>query len=373
MTLLFYFLVIAINIFAGCKYGKGRKSKINKLVYIFSFIVTFLLLDGHRNTSGYSNDLFYNEVEFNNIINGVSSNYELGYIFLNRLGGMVTQDFYVFRRIVNGIFLFLSFWSIKKWTPNPHYVIAFYSSYLNILNSVQLRNFLASVIFQIGLFILLYSNYKNKKVIYSCALIVASTIHSSYIIYFILLLDGMSIKSRREKIIASLTAGFCIIVFFNNNRIPGLEQVLKLIGSEKASIYLSQTTKLGFLYPFVLHITSIILIRYALKLAIKYNNNDIEIIDAIYKLNLLEVLFFPLYMVQLTFYRLARNMLIINYGVYSEIRISKGIHISRRKLFILMSWISVILWIIIDLYITTPSEALINPFFKENIYFNFKY
>ncbi|WP_424769277.1 EpsG family protein [Paenibacillus sp. sgz302251] len=372
MTLLFYGVVIFLNIFAGIKYRNNIKINTNPLILFLSFIIVFLLMSGYRNTSGLSNDLLYTELEYKNIINGLVSNYEIGYVLLMKVGGIFTQDFYTFRSMIIGIFLLLLFWSIRKWAPSPHYVIALFSSYLVILSSEQLRYFLAFIIFVIGLLILLYSNYRHKKVIFSCFLLLASTIHFSFLVYFIFLLSDFSRKSIREKIIVSLTLLFCFIIFLNNNQIPGLSQLLESINNYKVIVYMNQSTNFGFLYPFVLHLSSILLTLWALRLTVDSKDNEtIQIIRNVYKLNLLVVLFFPLFMLQLTFYRLARNLLIINYFVYSQIRISKKISFSKRKLFAFMVWNSVILWIVVDLFITTSAEALLVPFFTENIYFNF--
>ena len=371
MALLFYLEVILMNIFTGVYYGKKYKKKTSALILGISFVIIYLLMAGYRNTSGFSNDLLYSEIEFNNINKGVHSNYEFGYILLIKIGGLFTQDFYTFRSGIIAIFLLFLFWSIRKWSPSPHYVIALFSSYLIILSSEQLRYFLGFVIFEIGLCILVYSNNKRKKLIYSCFLLLASTIHFSFLAYFIFLLNNSSTKSKKENIIAILTCMFCIVIFINNNKIPGLSEMLKLVDNEKMNIYMSQATNYGFLYPFVLHISSLMLTLWALRLSVRFNNKNISIIKFIYKLDLVAIIFFPLYMLQISFYRLARSMLIINYNVYSDIRISKKINIGERKLFIFIVWLSVILWIFIDLNIKTPAHSVLIPFFKENVYLNF--
>lgn len=372
MAIILYGMTILINVFIGKFHQRNAIVKSNPIIMIFSFISTFILMSGYRNTSGLSNDLFNSELEYSNIINGIHSNYEIGYIFFMKVGGLFTPDFYLFRNVVIGIFLFILFCVIQKWAPSPHYVIALFNSYLIILSSEQLRYFMAFVMFVIGLFILVYSKYKHKKIIFSFFLILASTLHLSFVIYFLFLLSNNSLKSNREKIITGVTLVFCIIIFLNNNHIPGLSQMLKLVDNYKILVYMSQSTNLGFLYPFVLQLSSILLVFWALKLFRESNTNeDTSIIEHVYKLNLLVVLFFPLFMLQLTFYRLARNILIINYLVYSQIRNSKDINQKNKRFFAFIVWNSVIVWIIFDLIIKTPAQALLIPFFTDNVYFNF--
>lgn len=52
-------------------------------------------MSGYRNTSGLSNDLSNNELEYNNIINGLNSNYEIGYILLMKAGGIYSGFLYI--------------------------------------------------------------------------------------------------------------------------------------------------------------------------------------------------------------------------------------------------------------------------------------
>ena len=371
MALLFYCLVIFINILMGIKYSKKDK-KVNRMFFFISFIIIFLLMGGYRNTTGLSKDLLYSEIEYNNIINGIDSNYEIGYVLLIKIGGLFTNDFYIFRNGIIFIFLLILFFSIKKWVSNPHYVIALFSSYLIILNAEQLRYFLAFVIFSIGISFLIYSNNKRKKIIYVCFLLIASSIHFSFLIYLVFLLVSINSKSKKEIIIAIYVLLFCVIVFLNDNQIPGLSILLQSIDNYKINVYLNQTTNLGFLFPFLLHISSIVLTYWALKLSIISKDvENIQSIRYIYNLNLITILFFPLFMLQLTFYRLARNILIINYYVYAQIRTSQKISLDNRRIFSIIMWLSVFLWIFIDLVITTPSQSLLIPFFTENEYFVF--
>ena len=319
MTIFIYIFVVALNITIGHYYNKRKRKKINGSIYWISFILIFLLMAGYRNTSGLSNDLIYHEIDFENVASGLQSDYEFGYIFLVKIGSYFTSDFYIFRSGIIALFLLMLFFTIKKWSPSPHYVIAFYTSYSSILSSEQLRYFLAFVLFIVGLSQFIYSQNKQKKLIFGLFLILAITIHFSFAIYFIFFINGFSENNRREKIIALLVLLFCIVIYLNSNQIPGLSAVLNEVENYKVSVYFNQSTKLGFLYPFFLHFLSILLMRWALIIANKTDNEELKAnINNIYKLNLIAVIFFPLYMLQLTFYRLARNILMINYFGFSN-------------------------------------------------------
>lgn len=370
MAIFLYFFTIALNLVLGVRYGTNRNKKINSFFFFLSFISIYLLMSGYRNSSGLSNDLSYNQIDYNKIVNGIESSYEIGFYFIMKLGSFFTDDFYLFRSYSLGFFLILLFYAIKKWASSPHYVISLFCSYLIILSSEQLRYFFAFVIFCISISILVYSNNPRKRLYFNILLILASLIHFSFIVYIIFNIEKLSFSKKREKRIAITVILFCIIIFLNNNKIPGLTYLLKYNNNYKISIYMGQKTNLGFLLPFILQATSIVLTLWAYKLSSKSNQLRTIIYPLhIYKLNLLAIVFFPLFMLQLTFYRLIRNLLILNYFLYSDIIISKAVNFKNRLLFSSGVFMSIIIWFIVDLFITSPAKSLLIPFFTENIYF----
>ncbi|WP_214835040.1 EpsG family protein [Exiguobacterium sp. E4787] len=344
-------------------------------VYLISFIFIFLLIAGYRNTSGLSNDLYYYELEYQNFLAGSLSNYEIGYKTLMAIGGMITDDFYLFRSIVIFLSLLLMLVSIKKYSPSPHYVIALFSTYLVILSAEQFRYFIAFSLFVVSLNILLFSDYKFKKIFSMFVLGLATSIHFSFIIYFvvIVLFSERTERTIKEKVLAVITFFFCIVIFINNNTIPGLEILISEIDDSKIQIYLNQKTEFGFLILFLLHGVSLFLSGWAVKLSQETaDEKTLRKIKLVHQINILSVLFFPLFMVQITFYRLIRNFLILNYMLFSGISISKKIKLNKRVSFLVLAWTSVICWLYFDLVFKTPMQALLIPFFTENHYLNFK-
>ncbi|WP_161568911.1 EpsG family protein [Exiguobacterium sp. SL-9] len=343
-------------------------------VYSVSFIFIFLLIAGYRNTSGLSNDLYYYELEYQNFLAGSLSQYEIGYKILMSIGGMITDDFYLFRSIVIFLSLLLVFVSVKKYSPSPHYVIALFTTYLVILSAEQFRYFIAFSLFIISFNILLFSDYKFKKVFSAIVLGLATSIHFSFLIYFVIiaLFSEKTEQTIKIKVLALITFVFCIVIFINNNTIPGLETLISGIDDSKIQIYLNQKTEFGFLILFLLHGFSLFLSGWAVKLSQKRTDvGTLKKIKLIHQINILSVIFFPLFMVQITFYRLIRNFLILNYMLVSGISISKVIKLDMRVSFLVLAWTSVICWIYFDLVFKTPMEALLIPFFTENYYLNF--
>lgn len=369
MTIFIYLFTIIVNLLIGFK----LKQRTNFIVFYMSLVFVVMLITGYRNTSGFSNDLINYEMEFNNFMLGFTSNYETGYVFLMNIGSYFTDDFYEFKGLVSVILLILLFNSIKRYAPNPHLVISFFSIYLIILSAEQFRYFIAFTVFFLGLIQLIFSEKKYKKAKFLIFTLLASTMHSSFLIYLLfIIIDLNNRKIKKEIFIGAIAIVFSIIVFINGNQIPGIDSFVKRFESEKFGIYLGQSTNFGFLYIVFLQFINIWLSYGMYKFYMKKGNyKNKKIINLIFKINILSILFFPLIMTQITFYRLIRNILIINYFGFSMFLSNSQMSRLNKLIFLICILLSIVMWMYFDLVIKTPSKALLIPFFKENIYFNF--
>lgn len=369
MTIFVYLSIIIINLLIALKI----KKKNNFLLYYISLFLMILLVIGYRNTSGFSNDLMNYEIEYNNFLLGFSSNYEVGYVLLMTMGSYFTNDFYIFKSTVSGILLIFLFNNIRKYSPNPHFIISFFSIYLLILSAEQFRYFIGFTIFSIGLTQLIFSEKKYKKIKFTILTLFASTMHISFLVYLLFLIINLKNKNiKKELFIGIFGLLFSVIVFLNGNKIPGVNSFIREFETEKISIYFNQSTNFGFLYVVILQAINILLSYFLYKFCTKNENDkNKKITSIIFKINILSTLFFPLIMTQITFYRLIRNLLIINYfavGIlFNNVQVPK----LGKALYLFSTVFSIFLWIYFDLIIKTPAKALLIPFFEENIYFNF--
>ncbi|MDK2810945.1 MAG: hypothetical protein PWR27_1654 [Petroclostridium sp.] len=367
-----YFFLIVINFIFGIKkilypLNKFLKNK-NMFIAIVSFFCCYIFISGYRNFSGLSDDVTNNAIEFERVINGSKSMYEAVYVGLIKFGSYFTHDYYVWRNIVVFIFLSIFFIVIYKFVDNVHFVYAMFSAYLVILSSVQLRNFLALVVFLIGLLYFVNSNHTGKRLVFIVFTLLAGLIHSSFFIYFFLLLADKTFSQKTIKKIGIGVILFCVLIFINGNNIPGMRILLNFVNESRVLIYLTQKTRLGFLYPMIMHLSSVFITYYIMK----KTSGDNEKYKLIFKINALMMICFPLYMLQTSFYRIARNLLILTYISEGDSILRNEIKIQEKMYIILYSIVSLLIWIIIDLYITTPKEVLLIPFFEDNIFLQIK-
>lgn len=364
MTIVIYLFTIILNLY----FQKFLTKKYEKIVFIISYFFNLLLMIGYRNYSGFSNDLFNNKMEYRKIITGKYSNYELGYVWLNKIGRYLTEDFYIFRILMISIFLGILYILIKKYNKYPYYVIVIFSSYLLILSAEQFRYFIAFVFFQAGLYLLIFS---KKKKWYLFFVGVASSIHSSFLLYLVLIFLGKNIRLKKYKVLLLLMCLISFVIFCNNKEIPGLSSILSLdimnyIDKDRVMIYFSQKTNYGFLYVYLLYFSQIFLFYYSRKI-LKLNDEKIDkkILDRIEAANIILSIFLPLCMIQIVFYRIFRTMLLINYCYYSYIIYNKNLKL--KKNFYYYCLLNILLWITIDLILKTKPKALLIPFFFDNI------
>ena len=368
MVLFIYVSLILANLFIGLRryfhpFNKS-KNRLNVIIFILSFIGFCILLIGYRNFSGLSNDLLNNQAEYNSFLNYRESGYEIIYRWLMGLGRINQLDFYTWRATVLFAGLLLHFFCIYKWLPNPHLYLSFFSMFYLIQSAELYRNFIAFVIFFTGGTIYLYSKVKHKNITFGIFILIAGFIHSSYLLYFIFLIFNRKVSQKTINMLISIVLLFCVFIFINGNKIPGLTLITSFLGDSRLMNYFDAPTRFGFIIFFLLHFSSLFLFRYMEKYGIKS-----EAIMLTKKMTLVTMLFFPLYMIDGTFIRIGRNLLPFLYGVQGEYILDKS---SDRKkiIYLVFTFLAVSFWMYDRFFISSRPEVLFYPFFTDNIFFN---
>jgi len=390
MTIYLYFIFLFLNLIFA------YRKKSSKLLTICTLVFIFLLIGGAGASYVGQNDYINYRISYDRVgVGDYFGNAEVGYVTLMKIGNFLQLDFFIFRLLITALCLFIIYYFIiKRYANNYNYVLLIYMIYPMTIDSEQFRNFIGLTILLFAIRFLENNSFKNK-VKYIALVLIASSIHAGFFLYLVLLLVNTNNKNRLAKGIAIVTIVLCIIAFLNNNEIPFLNLFLSFLENEKVVRYLTTQTNYGFLIPFSLHTINFIMIFWARRIIILsekkstlnnmiYSENDCSVktlrkdkkisdlmfINMIYWINIIGIVFFPLYMMSITLYRLSRNFLILNLIVYS---IASGRFSNRnvtKFLFNLNVIISVIIWLIMDLYIKTSPERVLIPFFTKNIFFN---
>src|SRR5699024_5319062 len=228
------------------------------------------------------------------------------------------------------------------------------------------------------------------KILYFLMVILAGTIHTVYLLYLPLIFITQTDNNLFTKLVTACSLGLMGIMFLNGNKIPFADTIIEIMDEERITRYLSSSTSLGFVMPLILTISSIILVYWSKKISdtekyrlqkltlmnpdIIINENRLLIennfVNLVFWINLLSTFFFPFFMITIQFYRMPRNLLILNLVTYS-ITINKlkkdSLH---RIIYIISIVITMFLWLLIDLIITTEADRVLIPFFPNNSFFN---
>lgn len=388
MTITLFLILVITNLWLA--YNK----QYSKIITILTLVAILMFMAGagpEYATENRSLDYINYERRYNNITNvGITYDIQIGYTIIQKIGAFLGLNFFWFRLTVIAICLIiLYFFVIKKYTNNVHYFLTFYLMYPMIIDSEQLRNFIAMTII-LSAINLLRKKTSIYKILYFLMVILAGTIHTVFLLYLPLIFITQTDNNWFTKLVTACSLGLMGIMFLNGNKIPFADTIIAIMDEERITRYLSSSTSLGFVMPLILTISSIILVYWSKKISdtekyrlqkltlmnpdIIINENRLLIennfVNLVFWINLLSTFFFPFFMITIQFYRMPRNLLILNLVTYS-ITINKlkkdSLH---RIIYIISIVITMFLWLLIDLIITTEADRVLIPFFTNNSFFN---
>jgi hypothetical protein len=388
MTIAVYFLTIICNFFLLLSRKKS------KVITFLSLLVIILLMSGTGSNYNFPSDYFNyfnqyqinsNGIDFLTIQDGTTLlSSEIGMNILMSFGNLLNLDFEIFRFGMFSLCIFIIYCVLSaKFNINHHYVLLFYLTYPIILDSEQLSNFIALTLLIIG-FGWLLREEKLSSILFIFFVLLASLIHSSFIVYIPLIAIKLTNKKYLVRCIVFISILLIIATVLNNNQIPYISLLINNLGDSRSAIYLVNSTRLGYFFPILLFSINFIMIFVSNKLLSKQislgqtisssNNSEIsqvkKIVENVYWIYLVSIIYIPLFIMNINFYRLIRNYLLVNIVVYSltsrYLKNTKG----EKWTYNVIAYISIIIWGYIDLVVlNNPSNLLLN-FFTNNSFFN---
>lgn len=345
------------------------KRKLTLVKYItFCFIVFFI---GTETTHG---DSFNYYLSYNS---SVSRDFDIEYIYilLEKLGNFFNLNFYTFRLLLTFLFTTLIFSTIDRYSQNKFFVYFFLLTYIVFIDAIQFRNYIAfSLIVYAFRFLSQKDNLWQLKYIFFVLL--ASGIHISSIIYLLLLLVNTNNKEKLIRTLVILTFVLTLFTILNDNQIPFINTLVSLFSrNDKITDYLSTTTRLGFLLPLALHLLNIFSIHLTRNI-VEFNPNtnmsdskNLHIIKLIYWINVVSLVFIPLYITNVNFYRLSRNYIILNLIANSIALESLNKNIIKQIFFTVFILVVMMAWYYFDFVYGNPSGDIIsNLFFGKSLF-----
>lgn len=290
-------------------------------------------------------------------------------------------SFMQFRFVVTFPALLLMYNSLKKYSVNLHGVIMIYLAYIFFLDGVQIRNFLGYTVFFNSLHIL-YNRKNYWRIEYIISIFVAGLIHSSFWVYIIFALIPVNVKNKKSFMFIHVCMGVMITflcINFQRILIP-IINILGSVDSTRTTGYTVASTKFGSLISMIMQIFATYIVLFSYKV-VENNNNflflnnkikkDKKIIETVVWINILELYLLPFCVLQITFYRLVRNLFLINTICFM---ISFKYYNANYKYikYITLGGVYFILWFIIEFYVLGTVDGIITPLFESNYFLEAK-
>lgn len=248
-----------------------------------------------------------------------------------------------------------------------------------------MRDFLAFSLVSYGLSFLLTSHSKKRAIYYVFYLFLASTIHISSLLYFPFVLTAIRNKKVIAQLVAAFSLFFCVLTFIGLVDVGFVRNIIIALtgGGERFAGYGENQVNLGFLYAFAPHlITMFFLFVIANNInkesrilkengfSNQYLINRHRLIHIVLLVDLISLIFFPFYMFNLQFIRLARNVFLINLMLLSSV-LFKYKYVKYQKTLIMLT-VSILLafWFYYAFLVSDHIEDIIIPFFQNTTVLN---
>ena len=381
MTLYLYLVVLFFNLVIAFR------QKSSKLLTMVTLLAILLLICGAGPNYVGQNDYINYKIRYDNIQNvGLFDNIQVGYTLLMKAGNAFGLDFFWFRVLITAICLLLIYKKvIRKYGFSSNYVLAVYMIYPMIIDSEHFRNFIAMTLFLLAVKYLEDSSLSGN-IKFVMMVLLAASVHTAFIFYLPFVFVHSEDKNKLVKWIAIATGILTVVAILNDNNVPFVRLIIDVLDDQKAISYLSRRTNLGYLVPVILHSMSIVLLAWSRSIVSRKDsratdlslqckatenlNTELDFVSLVFWLNIAGIMFFPLFIMSLTFYRLSRNLLILNFTVYSIISSKLRAGSVYKFVFNFVVLLSTVVWLIADLIVTTAPERVLIPFFTRNSFLN---
>lgn len=362
MEIVVYLLIIIINLLFA------HKKKNSKIVLFISCIGILILMCGYRRP-------FYGDLDNYYYMYIGKQDLPIGMNFIFQMFRILKVDFFTVHYILLAFFVSTSIFIIKSFCDNWHYTVALYTCYYIIISADQIKNHTAFIFLCFAIYFL----YKNKKLLAFLFILIASSIHYSFVVYFLLIFLSSKKFDKLKMFCILISVIYAFIAFFNidsmiiNTFIP---MIISIFGSkvgdfatEKALMYLSTRTGGGFLLCIGLQCLNYYLLKYSRKLL---NNNGIfwyeNFVDFVIRINEIGFIVIPLFIYNMQWYRIIRDLLLFNYCVFGVTYFYLFKNSYKRMYYLLITLGSTYIWLIGDLCLKTTPNLVLIPFFTNNLF-----
>lgn len=343
-------------------------------LFLFMFLIMWFLFGWNTDNADYDN---YQRIYDSISQYGGYSGVEIGFEFVCRMGATLGLSYNGFLMIYSFIGLSLIASTARKYSTNHAIMFILYFIYPFLVDIVQIRNFMAMalVIFATRY---LVTNENKDYLKYIIFVLLASTFHYSALFYMLFLL----VKIKSYKKLIYVTLAMVIIGLFARSLFPSI--VGRFLSMERYGSYFSDGTSFYRIILFFIYFCVSATLTYYVYKRIKSDNSVGPLHEAdkkkreqhafaevVMKINILIFVAYVLVLVDVNFIRLIRNILPLNYIVFSMIkpkyRITKNVNV------LVHSWI---FWTFVALssgifLFVISYQGVVYPVFNNNLVLDF--
>ncbi len=300
MFLGIYIFALAINVFLIITRHK------TKVISVFSLLIFGIILIGNKNVADYIN---YESMYTKSVIhlNDLSAwgIVERGYKVLEAIFLKIGMGYNQFRTVMVIISLLIFHTIVENVTENPHTVYFLYGIFLVFMDAIQIRFFYASILIMVAYYFYT-SNMKGRIWKATVSIATSVLIQSATVMYVVAfgILKLFRIFRKHYKIIIVLMAIIGVAVI----REIDFTRYSSFIVKSKLRRYAYTRTNLGFLFAWIIQAIQLIRVVCVKKRANIVNADDTKVFECFERLTYGSLIFLPVYIINLNFYRYLRGM-----------------------------------------------------------------
>lgn len=290
-------------------------------------------------------------------------------VFFRSIGISLTE----FRILIAAFGVVLIHSSVLRFNSNIKVFYLLYFSFPFLFDVVQMRNYLgiAIIIFALSF----YFFEKTKKRFFSYLFIaIACLIQKTHLIFFVLLPISRFLNKKRTAILFVVICCLFSLVFLDDNLCDSLGTVLHSIDLDGLQYFTSRITNYGWIIKWTIYLFNIF-ISFFISRRIAYSDcathYQVDFSNFVFKINAAASICLPLYIVNPTFFRIERNIIILNYIL---IAIYYNVYIKTKTFdYKFIFYLSIILYsliiFLVEIVYCGYFESIFLNIFRSNLLF----
>jgi len=353
MTYIISGFLIITNFISALLKGKGSILKILLLTFMW------VLFWGSNDNADYLNyKQLYDYISYTGA--GFSTS-QFGFVQIMKFATKLGLQYHHFLMIISLIGIYMITETVKKYTDKPHLVYTLYFIHPFLLDIVQVKHFLAMAII-VYCFRYLEQDGNKNNIKFIAGILIATSIHLISIIFLpLLFIKKMSIRKLVLLVASILIVGIPIAYSDVLQFIA-----LNILGIQRIETYFLNRARFGFFIQFFIQGTIFLMVLLSRKILTKRRECN-KFIDLIYRTNLYLIVLFPLYIINGTFERGFRMIMILNYILISKLFSTS----KKREKIVILVFIFIFAFSLFMYYTFIPYKGTVFfPIFENNLIFN---